>query len=143
MSDILQDFPIQASRDRVFRAISTPAGLDQWWTERCSGEPVVGSTYHLGFGPGYDWRAQVTRCAAGSEFELQMTLADADWLGTRVGFRLAEREGATWVQFAHTGWPEANEHHRISCHCWALYLRILRRHLETGEIVPYEHRLQA
>jgi hypothetical protein len=70
-----------------------------------------------------------------------MTRADDDWLGTRVGFRLEPRDGATWVHFYHTGWPTANEHHRISCHCWAMYLRLLRRHLEHGESVPYEDRL--
>jgi len=30
---------------------------------------------------------------------------------------------------------------RISTHCWAMYLRILRRHFEHGESVPYEDRL--
>jgi hypothetical protein len=24
--------------------------------------------------------------------------------------------------------------------CWAIYLRIMRRHLEHGDIVPYENR---
>jgi hypothetical protein len=43
--------------------------------------------------------------------------------------------------FRHTGWAEPNEHFRISNHCWAMYLRILRRYLEYGEIVPYEQRL--
>jgi hypothetical protein len=37
---------------------------------------------------------------------------------------------------ADRGWPEANGHYRTSCHCWALYLRILRRYLEFGETVP-------
>ena len=100
-----------------------------------------GAEYELWFGPEYDWRAKVTRCVADAAFELQMTRADADWLGTRVGFRLATKDASTWVQFYHTGWPKLNEHYRISCHCWAVYLRILRRYLERGEIVPYEDRL--
>jgi hypothetical protein len=41
-----------------------------------------------------------------------------------------------------TGWPVDNEHWRISCYCWAMYLRLLRRYLEHGEIVPYERRLE-
>jgi hypothetical protein len=43
--------------------------------------------------------------------------------------------------YDHRGWPDANDHYRTSCHCWAMYLRILRRHLEHGESVPYEKRL--
>ena len=145
MPDIHHDFPIQAAPERVFEAISTPRGLDAWWTKRSKGQPAAGADYELGFGPGYDWRAVVSKCAAppGSpaEFELRMTASDPDWTGTRVGFRLERRGDATWVRFHHTGWPEANEHYRISCYCWAMYLRILRRWVEHGEQVPYEERL--
>jgi uncharacterized protein YndB with AHSA1/START domain len=31
----------------------------------------------------------------------------------------------------------------VSCYCWAMYLRVLRRYLEHGERVPYEGRLDA
>lgn len=141
MPDILQDLPIHAPAESVYRAISSPAGLDTWWTKTSSGRPEPGAEYALGFGPEYDWRARVTQCSPHAEFELELTRADADWLGTRVGFRLEARGALTWLRFRHTGWPAANEHHRISSHCWALYLRILRRSLESGESVPYEDRL--
>ena len=99
MPDILQDFPIRASAARVFRAVSEPAELDQWWTVRSAGEPRVGASYDLFFG------------------------------------------GRTFVRFHHIGWPSVSEHYRISSHCWAMYLRVLRRYLEHGERVPYEQRL--
>ncbi len=143
MPDILHDFPIKAARDRVFQVVSTPQGLDSWWTKRAAGRPAVGAEYELWFGPQYDWRAEVTRCVPDSEFEFRMVRADEDWNGTRVGFRLESRDGVTWVRFYHTGWPSANEHYRISCNCWALYLRLMRRFLERGETVPYESRLDA
>ena len=59
-----------------------------------------------------------------------------------VGIDLEPREQGTWVRFSHRGWPEASEHYRVSCHCWAMYLRVLRRSLEEGESVPYERRLE-
>jgi uncharacterized protein YndB with AHSA1/START domain len=141
MADILQDLPVRAPAQQVFDAISTPQGLDAWWTKTAAGKPEPGEEFDLGFGPEYQWRAAVTRCVPGSEFELQLTTADEDWLGTRVGFSLTPADGKTLLKFRHTGWPEANEHYRISCHCWAMYLRILRRFLEHGERVPYEERL--
>jgi uncharacterized protein YndB with AHSA1/START domain len=141
MADILQDFPIKASPTQVYRAVTTPTGLDAWWTKRSSGEPREGAEYELWFGPEYDWRARVTRAVTDSEFELEMTRADDDWRGTRVGFHLTPREDGTWVRFHHTAWSGANEHYRISSHCWAMYLRLMRRFLEHGESVPYEHRL--
>lgn len=104
MADIFHDFPIKAPRDRVFAAVSTSRGLDTRWTKRSAGEPHEGAEYELWFGPQYDWRAKVTRYVLDTEFELKMVHADSDWLGTRVGFRLELRPGATWVQFYHKGW---------------------------------------
>ncbi len=77
-----------------------------------------------------------------TSFELRITRADPDWDGTSVGFQLTPRdrspEGtATTVRFHHRGWREENEHSRVSCYCWAMYLRILKRYLEHGERVPY------
>jgi len=143
MADILQEFPVNAPVDRVFQAVSTPDGLDRWWTKRSKGKPAVGDEYELWFGPEYDWRATVTRCVPGTAFELRLMRADKDWIDTRVGFQLEPRNQGTWVRFHHTGWPAVNEHYRISNHCWALYLRLMRRNLEHGESVPYERRLDA
>jgi uncharacterized protein YndB with AHSA1/START domain len=143
MSDILLDLPVKSTVDRVFERVSTPQGLDTWWTKEASGRPEAGAVFSLGFGPEHRWRAKVTRCVPDAEFELEITHADADWVGTRVGFRLTPRGAVTWLRFHHTGWPDANEHYRVSCSCWAMYLRVLRRSLEHGESVPYEERLDA
>ncbi len=88
MPDIFHDFPIKVASSGVFRAVSTPAELDQWWTVRSTGEPRLHAEYELWFGPGYDWRATVARCQPEREFELELTRADQEWLGTKVGFRL-------------------------------------------------------
>jgi uncharacterized protein YndB with AHSA1/START domain len=141
MPDILHDFLIKADREAVFQAVSTPKGLDSWWTKRSVGKPERAALYELWFGPEYDWRGRVAVYTPPDAFELEIVEAPEDWLGTRVGFRLGARDRSTEVRFYHTGWPKLNEHYRISCYCWAMYLRVLRRHLEHGESVPYEKRL--
>jgi len=141
MPDIFHDFWINAPIAKVFAAISTPQGLDQWWTKTSKGVPREGAEYELSFGPKFDWRAKVSKCAPNSAFEFEITSADKDWLGTRVGFQLGEKDGNTTAHFYHTGWPAPNDHWRVSCYCWAMYLRILRRYVEHGEFVPYENRL--
>jgi uncharacterized protein YndB with AHSA1/START domain len=143
MADIFHDFPIKAPIERVFRAVSTAEGLDTWWTARASGTPAVGAEYELGFGPGYEWRATVTRYEPNAAFEIELVDADSDWSRTRVGIRLEPRDYGTWVRFSHCGWPAANDHFRVSSNCWAMYLRVLRRSLEHGESVPYDTRLDA
>lgn len=143
MADIFHDFPIKASSDKVFRAVSTPEGLASWWTNHSSGEPAQGAEFELWFSPEYDWRAVVSKYVPDNEFEFEMTKSTEDWQGTRVGFVLDEKEGVTQVRFYHTGWPEANDHYRGSSFCWALYLRLLKRYVEHGEVVQFEDRDKA
>ena len=143
MADIHHELLIGAPRDRVFDAVSTPGGLDAWWTQRCAGRPATGAELELWFGPEYDWRATVLAHERPSRFEIRMTRAHPDWMGTVVGFGLTDHGGRTRLRFHHAGWPEPNDHWRVSCYCWAMYLRLLRRHVETGEVVPYELRLDA
>lgn len=143
MPDIFHYFRVYAPAGRVFEGVSAPAGLDAWWTKTSAGHPETGAGYELGFGAGFDWRAVVTRSIPGVEFELEMTAADDDWTATRIGFEIQPKERFTDVRFHHTGWPRDNDHYRISNYCWAMYLRLLKRSIEHGEVVPYEKRLDA
>ena len=143
MPDINHQFPIDAPPEKVFEAVSSPTGLDAWWTLKCDGRPEQGSEYLLYFDPEYEWRSVVSRYMPDNEFELEITEAQEDWLGSRVTFVLERKNDKTEVRFSHTGWPEANDHYKISSFCWAMYLRLLKRYIEFGEIVPYEKRLDA
>lgn len=145
MPDIRHDLLIHAPPDEVFRGVSTAEGLDRWWTLGAAGEPEAGRTWELDFGPGYRWEARVVRCDPGAAFELEMTGADDDWTGTRVGFELSGEgaDGTTRLRFHHSGWSRTGEHFRTSSFCWAMYLRLLKRAVERGEVVPYPDRLEA
>jgi uncharacterized protein YndB with AHSA1/START domain len=143
MPDIFHHFLIHAPTAQVFKNISSPSGLDEWWTETSSGIPIAGEVYTLSFGPQYSWKAIVSKCTPGHEFEFTMREAHSDWLDTRVGFHLNESDSNTEVHFYHVGWKESNEHYRISNFCWAMYLRILKRFTECGEQVAYADRLNA
>ena len=140
MPGIFHTFRIYGPADRIFGAVSEPAGLDVWWTKTCA---VSGVEYDLGFGPGCDWRAVVTRSVPSADFELEFTVSDSDWKGTRIGFEIRPLEKFTEVHFHHTGWPRDTDNYRGSNYCWAMYLRLLKRYVEHGEVVPFEKRLDA
>jgi uncharacterized protein YndB with AHSA1/START domain len=142
MADIYHQFTIRSSPEKVFEAISRSKGLDSWWTKTSSENPEMEGIYTLHFSPGYHWKARVTKFQTDSLFELQITEADEDWTGTRVGFLLNKKNGFTVVDFYHTGWPSLNEHYKISSFCWAMYLRLLKRYVEKSEQVEYEKRLE-
>ena len=143
MADIFHYFSIQAPVEKVFESVSTPKGLNSWWSQDSKGKPGPGETYLLCFGPKYNWKAIISKYIPGNEFELRFIESDMDWNDSRVGFILADKDVFTDVQFYHTGWKDDNRHFRISNYCWAMCLRILRRNLEYGEEVPYKDRLQA
>ena len=143
MPDIAYDFPVHAPAREVFARFATPAGLDAWWTLRASGVASLGEPWQLDFGPGFDWRARVTACEPPTRFEFTLTASMDDWLGTRVLVALEERDGVTMVHFRHAGWAAESDHFRVSAFCWAMYLRHMRRHAESGIVVPYAERLDA
>jgi uncharacterized protein YndB with AHSA1/START domain len=141
MPDILHDFTVKADPSTVYRAITSPEGLDQWWTRRAQGHPEAGQEYELWFGPDADWRARVIEALPGQCFGFEMTGAAPDWLGTRVRFALEAEGDTTKVRFSHSGWQSESEHFKTSSYCWAMYLRVMRRFVECGEQVRYEDRL--
>lgn len=140
MNDILHDLWIEAKPIEVFKAISTPKGLDSWWTKKSNGKPDIGSEYNLFFGEGYNWIAKVTDSSSPTRLEWKITKADEDWKGTLIGFDITQDGKSSHIKFYHRGWNSANEHFRRSNYCWATYLRLLKRYIENGEFVPYAHR---
>lgn len=144
MAEILHDLTIAAPIERVYNAVATAPGLDEWWAEKSSGTPEPGGQYVLEFTPEYVWRAEVTKCNSPFEFELTLTEALDDWIGTKVGFALSENaDGTTLLCFRHSGWAEASPHFRNSSFCWALYLRVMRDFVEKGKHVAYADRYSA
>lgn len=143
MPDIHHRFSTSVSTGVLFRGVSTSKGLDAWWTLASRGEAALGTDWDLDFGPEHHWKARVTACEPPHLFELQLVQAQEDWQGTRVRFELEATGARTLLRFAHIGWPEANEHYLASNTCWALYLRLLIKHLEGAPVVPYPDRLDA
>lgn len=143
MADIELQLRVAAPPSRVFAAMSAPAGLDAWWTLTCVGEPQLHARYQFGFGPDFSWQGVLTRFEPTVAAEWHMEVADADWTGTHVAFVLSPSADGTRIEFSHRGWRDANEHFRVSTYCWATYLRLLKRYLEHGEVVPYAERDRA
>lgn len=137
MPDIHHIFHIQAEPKVVYTAISSPRGLDSWWTLNSVGEPKMDSIYTFYFGPEYDWRAKVIQVEESKSITWLMTRAMDDWVGTKVGFVLEPKEGGTHVHFFHLGWKESNEHFGITTFCWGQLLHGLKNYIEKGTVIPH------
>lgn len=141
MPDILHRFQVNAPASRVFAMFADPKLLSEWWTLDAEGTADSGEIWRFGFGPDDQWQGLLAACDPDRWIEWEITAADADWTGTRVGARFAARDAdRTIVDFYSSGWRHANDHFRTSSCCWANYLRVMRRFVEHGERVPYDQR---
>ncbi len=138
--DIHHSFTIEASKQAVFEAVTSPEHLDNWWTLKSSGEPRLNTEYNLNFTDAYNWYCKVSEVKENESFYLKMTKSDADWEPTTFGFHLKEVEKGTLLEFEHRNWQENNHHYRHSSFCWAMLLKGLKDYLEKGTVIPFEER---
>lgn len=122
--------------------VSEPEKLNIWWTSSCIGAPNEGEIYSMQFGPDYKWKAKVTGIDAPNCIQFLMLEADKDWIDTKIDFRLKTEDDWVSILFEHSGWSEISDHYLMSSYCWAMYLRLIKRYLEAGEVIPYEKRLE-
>ncbi|MAX71317.1 MAG: hypothetical protein CMC76_09495 [Flavobacteriaceae bacterium] len=137
---IFHSFTIKAEKSEVFKAVSDPNHLINWWPLKCSGNPKVGELYNFNFTDKYDWYSKVERCKENESIHFKMTESDDDWNPTTFGFDLATTNDGTKLEFSHVNWPECNAHFKHSSFCWALLLNGLKNYLEKGIIIPFEER---
>ena len=141
MPTIYHDFTINSSSERVFETVSTPYGLDNWWTQRSSGKQEIGSVFNLFFTEEYNWFAEISILKHNEQIEFTMVKAMADWMPTSFGFILKEEQrGVTSVQFYHKNWDSVSKEYRVASFCWANLLRQMKQYLEQGIITPFNER---
>ncbi|MES2811101.1 MAG: SRPBCC domain-containing protein [Bacteroidota bacterium] len=141
MHTIYHDFSINNSINNVFDTVSTPYGLDNWWTNRSSGKQEIGSVFNLYFTDEYNWFAEISILKHNTQVEFKMTKSMEEWLPTSFGFILKEEKpGVTTVQFYHKDWAEISKEFRVASFCWADLLRQMKQYLEKGIITPFNER---
>jgi uncharacterized protein YndB with AHSA1/START domain len=141
MYQILHDLNIKVDKSTIFNAISTPDGLNNWWTLKCDGKPGIDEIFNLYFTNEYNWYAKITKFEFDEVIEFTMISSSFDWLPTKFGFILTQIDtNTTSVSFYHSNWKEENKEFRITSYCWANLLRQLKNYLEQGIITPFNER---
>ncbi len=141
MHTIYHDFTINVPKERVFKAISLPNELNNWWTKRCSGTPELDAVYNFYFAEEYNWFAEISILKHDEQVEFKMTKATTEWLPTSFGFILKEiNPTTTSVEFYHKNWTEVSKEYKVASYCWANLLRQMKKYLEKGTITPFQQR---
>lgn len=141
MHNIYHDIEIKSDPHSILDSITTPKGLNAWWTVKSSGDIKLGNSFQFYFSDDYNWYAQIVQFEENKLVQFQMTDADEDWMHTILTFDIHILEGhKNLLRFSHEGWKNTNAHFRRTSFCWALYLNGLKKYLEEGIIIPYSKR---
>jgi uncharacterized protein YndB with AHSA1/START domain len=133
MACIKHLFHINASREKVFEAISTINGLAGWWTTKTSGDSSVGGIIEFRFGDfgGPDMKVKEIKpsglvsweCVGGPE----------GWVGHIFTFHLDDNDNKTRVRFEQSGWKETGDFYASCNFSWGRYMESLRQLCQTGK----------
>jgi uncharacterized protein YndB with AHSA1/START domain len=138
MVDILHRVAIKASASDVYQALTTVEGLSGWWATKTQGDGGVGGVIEFRFDAGC-FDMLVRELEPDRRVLWEVVDGPEEWVGTTVGWDLAQDGDYTVVLFAHRGWKEPVE---FMHHCstkWAIFLMSLKSLVETGTGQPDPH----
>jgi len=132
MYSIKHLFHINASKEKVFEAISTINGLSNWWTTKTSGDPAIGGTLIFHFGEHEGPHMKVIEMVPNEKLLWECTSPDG-WKGHTFTFALDENDGKTRVRFSQDGWTEQGDFYASCSFSWARYMESLRQLCQTSK----------
>jgi uncharacterized protein YndB with AHSA1/START domain len=130
-------FHIDASRQHVFKAITTIEGLSNWWTVQTQGSSGLGEHIQFDFGDYTGPQMKVTELIANEKVVWECVANNDGWLGHTFVFSLDENEGKTRIRFSQNGWPEQGDFYASCCFSWGRYMESLRQYCQSGRGEAY------
>lgn len=140
MFEILHRVGIRSTCDRVYTALTTPAGIAGWWTRDTTGDGGLGGTLVTRFTAdgkllgGFE--LEVLEARPTTRIQWRVVAGPPEWIGTHIHFDLKTEGDYTVVLFRHEGWKEPVE---SMYHCslkWAVFMMSLKSLVETGRGQP-------
>jgi uncharacterized protein YndB with AHSA1/START domain len=123
---------INASQQKVYEAISSINGLQNWWTVQTSGTDSDGGTISFRFGEtGPDFK--VIELIPHKKIKWECVAGPPDWIGTTLNFDMDQNDGKTRVRFEHAGWAQDGDFYASCAFSWGRYLESLRQYSQTGK----------
>ncbi len=130
-------FHMNASKKKVFEAISTINGLSNWWTTKTSGSTSFGDIIQFRFGEMEGPQMKVTEVNPNESITWECVVSPHGWLGYTFTFLLDENDGKIRVRFSQDGWKEQDDYYAGCCFSWVRYMESLRQLCQTGKGEAY------
>jgi len=138
MAALKHQIAIKSSPDKVYAALTTEAGLRQWWTVDVKAEDKAGGKAEFGFHK----RATVFRMAIeklnpGREVVWSCRGDNPEWAGTRLTWNISSENAMSVLRFTHSGWKTASELYAICNSSWGELMHRLRDYVEGKNPGPH------
>jgi len=138
MANIRHHLIIKASNQVVFDAITTQEGLRAWWTNETDAKAEVGYVNHFKFGSEYFNEMKISKLNAPVMIHWDCINGPEEWIGTKLSFELENKDGDTFLRFAHMDWAAETDFYGSCNYHWGYYLESLKSLCETGKGQPFE-----
>lgn len=125
-------YHIDASKGKVFEAISTINGLSNWWTAQTAGNSEKGDFIQFNFADHGGPKMKVIEVVPNEKVVWECVESPHGWVGHTYTFLLDENEGKIRVRFSHDGFPEQDDFYAICNFSWGRYMESLRQYCQTG-----------
>lgn len=146
MSNYKNQRVLAATPAAVYAALTTPQGLQGWWTHSCDVATHVGGKTTFRFGRTHKVLQNIKlvpdrevfwHCVE-ANIEIPGVTKKDEWVGTDMVFKLTPVEGGkTRLDFEHIGLTPAFECYEQCEGGWNLFLGSLQSLVETGEGTPH------
>lgn len=146
MNSFKLDLLVAAPVAKVFEALTTPQGIQSWWTTTSDVGTAVGENITIRFGPSFKMmhietlrpREQVRWRVVDAHLVVPGLARTNEWRGTTIVFQLVPQSGTTTrLKLEHIGLTPEVECYGICSQGWAQFLGSLKAYVETGKGTPY------
>jgi uncharacterized protein YndB with AHSA1/START domain len=138
MKQIIHTVAIHAAPATVYQALTTAAGLRQWWSTKVEADERDGGVIRLTFAGDFHPQMRQRRLARDRRVEWVCVTGHENWRDNTFTFALEERDGETLLMFAQDYARElSDEVYGTYNFNWGYYLNSLKQFCEKGVGAPF------
>jgi uncharacterized protein YndB with AHSA1/START domain len=138
MAEMKHQIPIKATPEKVYSAITTPAGLRGWWTADTQADEKVGGKAEFGFDKrGMVFRMKIEKLDPGKRVVWSCHGDHPEWDGTTLTWNIAHESDLTVLRFNHSKWKSASDFFATCNSSWGELMHRLRDYVEGKNPGPH------
>ena len=127
---------VHAAPDTVYKALTTQAGLQSWFTPHVEGQLSEGQEVTMSFSGKEPFRWRMSAFKPTTHVHWECLEGPGAAKGTAVTYQLTGEAGQTVLACDHDGWPEDHDKLATCNTLWGILMGRLKDYAEMGKANP-------